>query len=331
MALSTDPFSAFRLIGGELSKRGYVNSFDYENNRLVATFTSPDGKIWKTFASRLRYPFISDEWHDFSDNKAKSYAYAEAAGVPIPFTLTINTDENLDDAKLAALVNINTPLIVKPNDSLSSKGLTLNITDAQALRAAIDNARAVNGASVLVQQQVSGDEVRFVISKGKVVAALLRQTPRVIGDGVKSIRELIAAENEVRKTLIFEYITYPLLTEAIIDASFLHSSRIPANGEIVELSKATMIKKGASVYEIFNKMHPSYIQEIQELAAKADAPFFVADFIIKDYTQPCTNDNYWFLEFNVTPSLRLCYGCRDGDMFDVLPLAADLIDETLHT
>lgn len=329
MNIVADTAATYKLIAVELEQRGYQVANEVEDNRLTVTYTSPSGKQWKTSAAHIHYPFTSVAAKELSINKSRAYQFVQDAGLSVPFTLHIGAEEPLSPTKLSSIVQLHAPLIVKPNDASLSKGLTMHITDAEHLKAAIEVARAVKQSDVLVQQQVSGEEIRFVVIKGKVVAALLRQTPRVVGDGVRTVRALVDEENKAREVLHFPYVTYPYLTGDIVDPVLLESNYTPENGEVFELSRATMIKNGCSVYQVLESIHPSYIKQVETLAGDVDAAFFVADFLIQDYTAPLTPNTSWFLEFNVSPVLKLFYGCRDGNMFDVVPRIADLIEEVL--
>lgn len=330
MTLSTDPFPTYRLIGDALKNKGYETSQAYEDGHLAATYISPNGAQWKTYAARIRYPFTSDEAHQLSTDKEAAYRFAETVNVSIPYTQKVGLADKLDLVKLAEVVESHGPLIVKPNNASLSKGLTLNIDSVEELTEAIESARTIKQSDVLIQQQVTGDEIRFVVVRGKVKAALLRQTPRVVGDGESTIRELVEQENTLRKDLVFPYISYPQLTGSIAPKEVLESLYIPTNGEVVEFSRATMIRNGCSVYNILDEVHPSYIEAIEAFIATVDTKFLVVDFLVKNYTTPSEPHNYWFLEFNVSPVLKLCYGCRDGKMFDIIPIIADLIDETIN-
>lgn len=325
-----DLFPTHQLLADELAKRNFSVSIKLEGKRQIATYASASGAAWVTRVPRIRYPFTDgDEW-DLFDDKADAYEFVQAKGVPVPFTHHMRLEDNIDMESTGQLIDKYAPLVVKPNDSSSSKGLTLNITTSHQLQNALNVARAVKKSNILVQQQVSGDELRFIVVKGEIIAAFLRQTPRVIGDGKSSVADLIKRENKQREQLVFPYISYPQLTAAIIDPAFFGDERVLAEGEVLELSRATMIREGCSVYEVLNQVHPSYLQEIKRLVKDFKTPFFVADFLIADFTSEARYNNYWFLEFNASPALKLFYGSRDGEMFNVVPLVADLIEEAIN-
>lgn len=327
MRFSSDPFATYRLLKPELSARGYTVTERYRDGHLIVSFVSPLGRAWETAAAHITYPFTSDAMRLLSIDKSAAYQFVSSFGVPTPFTQSVAASQSVDEAELDSLLRRYAPLVVKPNDSSLSKGLTLAINSRIKLATAIGVARAVNRKNILIQQQVFGDEVRFVFVRGKIIAALLRQTPRVVGDGRHAIEQLLEKENIARRALSFPYITYPQLDERIINEHFLRSAVVPGDGEIIEFSRATMIKRGCSVYEVLDEIHPSYLTAFEVLAAGVESDFFVADFLLGDYRHEMRSDNHWFLEFNVSPVLKLFYGCRDGKMFDIIPIIADLIDD----
>ena len=329
MFVRDDPNATYKLLKPEFEKRGYSTTEESDGDHRYFLFHSPAGKIWRSRVARIGYPFTSLAAKNMFNHKEDAYTFAQSHGVNIPFTRYVAADEEVSQSEAQSLLDKYGTLIVKPSNSTLSRGLTLNITSIEALGDAITYARQIK-KGVLIQEQIDGEEIRFIVLKGKVKGALLRQTARVIGDGHSTIAELIKAENEVRKTLIFPLISYPQLSNLIVDSSFFTDETILAEGEVRELNRATMIKNGSSVYNVLKNVHPSYIEIVENMVADVDTKFMAVDLFLKDYTQPKNNRNYWFIEFNTSPVLKLCYGCRDGKMFDIVPLLVEVIDEHLH-
>lgn len=330
MYIKDDPYASYKLLKIEFLKKGYEVSEEVrDDGRRFVTYTSPAGKQWRTRAALLRYPCVSEQARYISRNKEVAYKFAHKHGVSIPYTRYIQPDETIGAEDAARLLAQHKNLIVKPSNTSLSRGLTLTIRTQQALEAAILKARKV-APTVLVQEQVEGEEIRFMVMNGKVVSALLRRTARVTGDGTSTLAQLIEQENAARRQLQFEYLSYPQLSEENIPAELLTSQRVPARGEVVELNRATMIKNGCSVYDIASDIHSSYMKLVEGLCQQLDTKFIVVDMFVKDYTQPKAARNHWFIEFNTSPVLKLFYGCRNGKMFDMVPKLADNIDKTLH-
>jgi len=329
MYIKDDPHATYKLLRTEFEKKGYNTVEHLINDALYISFVSPEAKEWRFRAARIGYPFTSAFVKELSVKKEIAYSYAKELGISIPYTWYLKVDEAIDRTTVATLIEKYKKLIVKPSNASLSRGLTLNIETEKELEDAISYSRSFKDG-VVVQEQVEGEEIRFIIVEGKVKAALLRQTARVIGDGVSTLADLIKIENEIRASLIFPYIHYPQLTPQIVAADFFTSTEVLAKGEIKELNRATMIKNGSSIYNVLSEVHPSYIKVVEKLVDGLDTQFLAADFFYKDYTQPMTESNYWFIEMNTSPVLKLCYGCRDGQMFDVIPYLVGVIDTWLH-
>lgn len=326
MDAEKDPSASYKLLREEFSKRGYFTSEEYDGNKLMVTYAGPNGKIWKTSAEQISYPFSTKEVRQITINKGCAYGFVENLGYSIPFTRLVEKGEKIKKDEAIVLIKRFGKLIVKPLKASLARGLTLNITTFWQLKRAISKARKFN-KSVLIQQQVEGEEIRFTVIDGKLVSALLRRTPRVIGDGHSTVAELIRAENIVRESLRFKHISYPQLTKKIVNKAYFKSKTVLKEGEVLELNRATMIKNGASVYDVRPKIHPDYIEAVEKIVAKLGAKFVAVDMFVQDYTKKMGKNNYYFIEFNTSPVLKLFFGCRDNVMFDVVPPLVDVIEK----
>lgn len=326
--VKNDPSATYALLEQDFKNRGYDIHETVTPETVNVSFTSPAGAQWNMRADHIWYPGNSKEVREISIYKNKGYAVAQKAGFPVPFTYKV--EEVIDNNVLDDMLRRYTTLIVKPEDSSLGKGLTIGITTRAQLTDAIAAARLVS-SSVLVQQQVTGQEVRFTVIEGKVVAALLRETARVVGDGISTVAALIQKENERRSKLVFDVISYPLLDVSIIDKEMLHSTVVPANNEIIELASSTMIRGGCSIYNVLDAIHPTYITEVEKLVAKIGASFIVVDVFCSEYTAEASPENHWLIEFNTAPVLKLFYACRDGRHFDIVPRLVAMIDRRIHT
>jgi cyanophycin synthetase len=316
-----DEHASYKLLERALIKKGYVMEFD-ETPPATATYVSPSNKRWATRAARIAYPFTSEAARKLSIDKAKSYDFAVKQGFSIPYT---RDAEGISSEDARRLFRAYGKLVVKPTDSSQARGVTLNITSQDQLVRAITHAKTIS-SRVLVQQQVSGEELRLTVIEGKVENILLRQPARIIGDGVLAINELVRVENKQRQSLHFEHITYPQLTAELIDARLLSSQRVPGRGEVVALSDSALINRGASVQNVTNTVNPSYIRAIENLVADLGAGLIVVDIFCIDYTLPMTKSNCWLIEFNTAPALKMYYGCRDGKQYDICRRLATMVN-----
>jgi D-alanine-D-alanine ligase-like ATP-grasp enzyme len=281
-----------------------------------ATMKSPQGKYVTFPTSILTYPFPTATTAKITIDKIKTYDFAKLLNVIVPNTYTVST-QDYDLTALQEMLDTHHTLVVKPHNSTQSRGLTTDITELDQLKTAISHAGTVSEIA-LVQQQVSGEELRFIAVDGAIRSVLLREKPFIVGDGVSTIPSLIVKENEARSTITDTLVNYPQLDERLVPKALLTSDYVPADGEKVELSTKTMIRDGASVYDVFSSVHPDYLDIATRLTERFGRGFVAVDLMIQDYTQAAQPSNYAMIEMKSSISLPLCYSCRDGKHFKVV-------------
>ncbi|MDN5275482.1 MAG: Cyanophycin synthase [Candidatus Saccharibacteria bacterium] len=314
--------SAYRL-KDELVLRGYSVS-DVILERTYQRYISPNGKAILFKGAYYDYPFVSALAKKVSKDKTLGYQFAQQFEVPVPVTVQ-TTDMHVASQFLERYKQV----IVKPLDRSGGKGLTLNIRTEDQLREALPLA-VHKGQAPLIQRQFIGQEIRLTVIDGQVTSVILRQKPQVVGDGWRTVQELIAAENSSRRSLQFPLLAYPELDISNIPAHFLTDQQILVEGDILELSQTTMIGMGASLYGVTDVVHPSYRDVARRLAGELSPRFLVIDLMAEDYQKAASDDNYIFLEFNTSPALQMYTSLRDGDTPDVIGALADLMDRTAN-
>lgn len=273
------------------------------------------------------FPFKTCSARLVANDKLKAYDYAKFLEVAIPKT-ALQREEAISTESLE-LLNSSDSLIVKPRKGSGSNGITLNVSTVDELQAAIKKAKTFNN-EVLIQEQFIGEEIRFVVINGRVEAAILREKPKLVGDGVSTVSQLLAQEDEDRKRIKNSHIRYPLLTEVLLNKDVYNDHTVLDKGEFLELSKATMIKTGASMYNIISKIHPDYIKIAQRIGGSLGSGFIVVDIMVADYLKPAAESCYAFIEFNLAPALTLFYSCRDGRQFPIIEkFLATMIEEVI--
>lgn len=324
--LLADEHSNVSLIISGLIDRGFNHEYFWINDESYSRLTKEGHKAWLTRNARLSYPMTNPAVSYVCKNKQISYKYAQRLGVSIPLTYTIDESNSISDEKLNKLLEQYATLVVKPADLAQSNGLSLNLSSISDVRKAIMYAQEFS-SSTLIQQQVSGEEARFIVFNGKVKAVMLRQTPKLVGDSVSTVAQLLENENINRLNIKDSAVTYPTLQRELIEG--IDSGKILSDGQVLELSRSTLIRGGASVYNIHSSIHSSYIQIVESLAQHLGADFVVVDLMMDDHKTEASKLNYSLIEFNELPSLKLCYSCRDGNHYDILSDLLPLIEQTL--
>lgn len=125
-----------------------------------------------------------------AQDKELTKALLHAAGVPVPLGRTVS---DVDEAWAAAL-EVGLPVVVKPRDGNQGKGVTVNIVSREHMEIAFNAAYEIS-REVMVERFIPGADYRFLVVGDRVVAAARREPPQVIGDGSRTVRELVDEVN----------------------------------------------------------------------------------------------------------------------------------------
>lgn len=327
-----DIYSSFNLLKNALEKRGFSVELQKFENRQVMLFSKKGSQSWISPIENISYPLNNGYLEKvIVRNKTLSAEVANYFDLPIVLSHSLVPEDEVDQKQFEDWIYQYKKLVVKPETGTLSRGLTMDIVTYKELKEAISTARESTrgNPNVLIQQQVEGEEVRFLVVNGCVKAALLRQPTRIVGDGESSISELIDLENVERLKIKNTFVKYPMVTEDMITRR-IDSSEILPSGAVKRLNDSSMISGGASIYNVIDKVDASYVDAVERFAKGVGAGFLAVDMFVDDYTKtPALENRYYFNEINSSPVLKLCYSCRDGRHYDVVSDLTEAIDNRL--
>ena len=128
---------------------------------------------------------------ELAQDKDETKERLRRSGIPVPRGIVVHS---LDEANEAA-ETLEKPVVVKPLDGHQGHGVSLEVSTADEMKVAFEGAREFSSA-VLIEEMFPGRNYRVVVVGGKMVAASERLPSAVVGDGVNTIRDLIAIENK---------------------------------------------------------------------------------------------------------------------------------------
>ena len=128
------------------------------------------------------------------DDKAVTRRIVSAAGVKVPDQLA----DGASPDEIAEFVKRCGKVVVKPARGEQGRGISVGLSDPAEVETAIAAARTVSD-DVLLEEYVQGEDLRLVVINFRVVAAAIRRPPAIVGDGERTVRELIAAQSRRRQ------------------------------------------------------------------------------------------------------------------------------------
>jgi cyanophycin synthetase len=216
----------------------------------------------------------------------------------------VNTEAELE----AAAAEIGWPLVVKPLDQSCQQGVTTDVADQISLQAAFLVARNVSKSSVLVQEQVLGQEFRLTAIGTNHVFARAMNFAFVEGDGASTVAQLVMRSNANpliggHPGAIAHGIELDSVAMAELASQELSAQSIPMAGQKVRLSRKPFRSVGGITTDASATLHPSYFDLLQRAARVLQLDVIGIDLITADPGKPWWEVGAKILECNPRPGI----------------------------
>lgn len=229
------------------------------------------------------------------DDKEMTRHALQAANLQLPLqTRAINQESN------TAFLKAHGSVVVKPARGEQGRGVAVNVTTAESLDAAVASAREECDV-VLMEEYVSGIDLRIVVINYEVVAAAERHPPVVIGTGNHTVRELIERASRRRAAATGGESTIPMDGEAIrcLQEQDWTLDDTPQEGTEIRVRNTANLHTGGTIHDVTAKLHQK-LAEVAVAAARAlQIPVVGMDLIVKASDAA----EYWIIEANERPGL----------------------------
>ncbi|WP_145333000.1 hypothetical protein [Paenibacillus xylanexedens] len=204
-------------------------------------------------------------------------------------------------------------IVVKPLDSSSSQGVTLDVRTATELEAAIQLATQY-GSSILLQQYVIGTDYRVLIINEQVAAVNQYRPVYVTGNGSSSVRGLIEMlnRNRIQDTEIGAYEAFPAidlenthLLDTLRKQGLALNDVAPVDQEIelYDLRNSAAGKISEFYRDCTDDIHPDNARMMIQAAQALQIDVAGIDVRCKDIRVPITTEQGGILEVNALPDL----------------------------
>ena len=228
-----------------------------------------------------------------------------AAGVPVPGGRPVT---DVDDAWKAAC-EIGLPVVVKPNDGNQGKGITVNITSQEQLIAAYTVARQFRD-DILVERYLPGNDFRLLVVGDKLIAAARRDPPKVVGDGVHTITQLVDQVNaDPRRgtghSTSLTKIRFDDIARACLATQGFDAESIPAMGQRVNLRNNANLSTGGSATDMTDDVHPDVAARAVAAAKMVGLDICGVDLVCDSILRPIEEQRGGIVEVNAAPGLRM--------------------------
>jgi cyanophycin synthetase len=254
---------------------------------------------------------------DIATDKQLTKRLLSQVSIPVPAGMVCRSE----DEAVAALEQLDPPVVVKPLDSSQGRGVSLNLRSAEEVAAAFRIASNVSRA-VLVEEQLTGRDYRVLVVNNSMVAASHRLAAHVVGDGKHSIAELVEIANS--DPLRGEGHEKPLtrikldsIASAMLARRGLTVEHVPAQGEKLFLCDSHNLSTGGTARDVTDTVHPEVARLCERAARVIGFDLCGIDLILEDISKPLSEQRGGILEINASPGLRMHHYPSEGTPRDV--------------
>lgn len=256
-------------------------------------------------------------------DKAEAKALLQGVGVPVARGTVVRTAE----AAVAESRRLRRPLVTKPLTGNHGRGVTTGLVTDDDLRRGFAEA-SKHGSRVVVEEQLPGRDHRVLVVDGRVVAVAERVPPRVIGDGVRTVRALVDIVNAdprrgVGHETVMTRIRLDEAAEALLETQGLTFDSVAEAGREVWLRTTANLSSGGVAIDRTDEIHPDNAAIARRAALAVGLDVAGIDLLAPDIRRSVRETGGGVVEVNAAPGLRMHLHPSEGKARDV---AAPIIE-----
>jgi cyanophycin synthetase len=240
-----------------------------------------------------------------AQDKELTKSLLDTIGIPVPKGISAATAE----AAWAAAQELGLPVVVKPRRGNQGRGVSVRLTSRESVLAAFAN--AIPGEEeVIVERHIEGADFRLLVINGRLIAAARREPPQVVGDGLRTIRELVAIENldprrgDDHSTSLSKMRLDEIACEILAEQGLTVDS-VPAVGQTVVLRRNANLSTGGTAADVTDSVHPDVARAAIEAAQMIGLDVAGVDVVALNVEEPLEVTRGAIVEVNAAPGLRM--------------------------
>ncbi|WND79635.1 cyanophycin synthetase [Lysobacter capsici] len=262
---------------------------------------------------------------ELASDKEETNKILASLGLPVPRQELV-TDSS---GAIRAAKKLGGSVVTKPYNGNHGRGITIDISSDEDVRAGFEAARE-HSRSVIVETFVGGDDHRLLVINGELIAATKRTPGHVVGDGLRSIAELVELVNQdprrgVGHEKVLTRLELDSQAELMMERVGYTAASIPKPGEIVYLRSTANLSTGGTATDVTDIIHP----DNRDMAVRAVLAIGLdvggVDFISPNIAESYKNIGGGICEINAAPGFRMHVAPSEGTPRDAAGPVIDML------
>ena len=312
-----------RIIWEEAKKRGILmEQVIFLNKPLDFYRARLNGRniYFESIPTRPESPEMRVNW----DDKVIMKREFKKHNLPIPayFDFNFFSPKNKSKTIREIFSKLQKPIIVKPRVGSRGRHTVTNIHTLEQFQEGLRIAGAICPC-LIVEEHLQGSVCRATFVGGVLAGFYRGHAPTLVGDGKKTIRELIIEKDKNRHSRVEPIRISKELCDHILRSGFKLDDILPQG---VSLSLTHRIGRlfGGKTVEMIDDLHPSFIPILEKAEKIVSLPVVGFDCIIPDPTKEESSQKWGIIECNTLPFIDLHYYALEGKPRNIAGMIWDL-------
>ncbi|HEV3410658.1 MAG TPA: cyanophycin synthetase, partial [Chthoniobacterales bacterium] len=293
-----------------LNKQSLVQlSYGVFQKRIVASTT--------TLTSTIAVEIASD--------KELTNRMLNDVGLPVPRNKLVSSA----DEAVAAAERLNFPLVTKPLDVSHGRGVSLNLRTLEEVRWGYEQAASYT-RWVLVEEFLQGKDFRALVINDKLIAVAERVPAHVVGDGERTIAQLVELVNSdprrgIGHEKVLTRITINEQAQRLLQQAGYTTETVLPKGEIFYLRSTANMSTGGTAIDRTGDIHYENVEIARRAARVIGLDIAGIDIITPDITKPLSEVGGGIVEVNAGPGFRMHLQPSEGTPRNVARPVIDML------
>ena len=262
---------------------------------------------------------------ELASDKEQTNKILGQLGLPVPKQELTQTE----GGAVRAARKIGYPVVVKPYNGNHGRAVAIHLTTDEAVRAAFLAAQEIS-RSVIIESFVVGDDHRLLVVNGTLVAATRRTPGHVVGDGTRTIAQLVDVVNAdprrgVGHEKVLTRLALDVQAERLLATGGYDATTVPPKGEVVHLRSTANLSTGGTATDVTDIIHPDNIEMAVRAIAAIGLDVGGVDFLTTDIAESYRKHGGAICEVNAAPGFRMHSAPSEGKPRDVAGPVIDML------
>ncbi len=262
---------------------------------------------------------------ELAGDKEETNKILGALGLPVPRQELVTNEEGA----VRAARRLGGAVVTKPYNGNHGRGITINISDPDAVREGFLAARE-HSRSVIVETFQEGDDHRLLVVNGELVAATRRTPGHVVGDGEHTIAELVDIVNRdpcrgVGHEKVLTRIQLDREAEQMMQRMGYTAASVPRTGETVYLRSTANLSTGGTATDVTDIIHPDNRDMAMRAVRAIGLDVGGVDFLTPNIAESYRSVGGAICEVNAAPGFRMHVAPSEGTPRDVAGPVIDML------